>query len=276
MDDLLAARARPVAGAGARRRRRRGPVPDRLHGPCHRERLRRPTLVVLVERARMLQTVLRDHRSRGRLVVRGRRAVRVLVPALRASGRRRTGGRRLRLHRPRAPGRPRRTFPRSGQPGARERERDRPVRERLREQRGRPHSRRPGDSGVDVIIANAPYVPSGELALMPPEARLYEPRVALDGGADGLDLHVRIAARAESWLAPGGHLLIETSRRQATRTAELIAQGGLVPRIIHDRKLDATVVIGTGLALKAGLDFDTAAHATQPPRTSAPKASPRT
>jgi release factor glutamine methyltransferase len=98
---------------------------------------------------------------------------------------------------------------------------------------------------VDVLIANAPYVPTAELALMPPEARVHEPRVALDGGADGLDLHVRIAARAEYWLAPGGHLLIETSRRQATRTAELVAQGGLVPRIIHDSKLDATVVIGT-------------------------------
>ena len=98
---------------------------------------------------------------------------------------------------------------------------------------------------VDVIIANAPYVPSAELALMPPEARLYEPRVALDGGADGLDLHVRIAARAESWLAPGGHLLIETSQRQAAQTAELVARGGLTPRVIHDRKLDATVVIGS-------------------------------
>ena len=98
---------------------------------------------------------------------------------------------------------------------------------------------------VDVIIANAPYVPSAELALMPPEAREHEPRIALDGGADGLDLHVRIAARAETWLAPGGHLLIETSRRQATRTAELVAQGGLMPRIIHDSRLDATVVIGS-------------------------------
>jgi release factor glutamine methyltransferase len=98
---------------------------------------------------------------------------------------------------------------------------------------------------VDVLIANAPHVPTAELALMPPEAREHEPRLALDGGADGLDLHVRIANRAEYWLAAGGHLLIETSRRQAARTAELVAQGNLVPRIIHDATLDATVVIGT-------------------------------
>src|SRR5207237_4143986 len=41
---------------------------------------------------------------------------------------------------------------------------------------------------VDVVVANVPYVPTDEIALMPPEARVYEPRVALDGGDDGLDL----------------------------------------------------------------------------------------
>ena len=48
---------------------------------------------------------------------------------------------------------------------------------------------------------------------MPPEARDHEPTVALDGGADGVDLHRRIAAGAPDWLAPGGVLLVETSRR---------------------------------------------------------------
>ena len=72
---------------------------------------------------------------------------------------------------------------------------------------------------VDVIAANAPYVPTDAIALMPTEARLHEHRVALDGGADGLDLHRRIAGQAADWLRPGGHLLIETSERQADRTA---------------------------------------------------------
>jgi release factor glutamine methyltransferase len=48
---------------------------------------------------------------------------------------------------------------------------------------------------VDVLVANAPYVPTGAVGLMPPEARLPEPRVALDGGADGLDVQRRACAR---------------------------------------------------------------------------------
>ncbi len=52
---------------------------------------------------------------------------------------------------------------------------------------------------VDVLIANAPYVPTGEIRLMPPEARLHEPMVALDGGADGLDVGRRVASYGDGW-----------------------------------------------------------------------------
>jgi release factor glutamine methyltransferase len=55
---------------------------------------------------------------------------------------------------------------------------------------------------VDVLVANAPYVPTGEIGLQPAEARLHEPRVALDGGADGLDVLRRVIAGAPPWLAP--------------------------------------------------------------------------
>lgn len=96
---------------------------------------------------------------------------------------------------------------------------------------------------VDVLAVNAPYVPTDEIALMPPEARDHEARVALDGGADGLDVHRRVAASAARWLAPGGSLLIETSERQAGTAAHLMRQGGLVPRILHDDD-DGTIVVG--------------------------------
>ncbi|WP_203756419.1 putative protein N(5)-glutamine methyltransferase [Cellulomonas chitinilytica] len=98
---------------------------------------------------------------------------------------------------------------------------------------------------VDVITANAPYVPTDEVAFMPSEARDHEARVALDGGADGLDLHRRIAALAPGWLRSGGHLVIETSRRQAPRTAAALTAHGMAARVVTDDELDATVVVGT-------------------------------
>ncbi len=103
----------------------------------------------------------------------------------------------------------------------------------------------PGElrGAVDVLVVNAPYVPSEAIATMPPEARLHEPLTALDGGADGLDLHRRIAAGAGEWLAPGGHLVIETSRGQASRTAGLAEAAGLRAQVVRDEQRDATAVV---------------------------------
>jgi release factor glutamine methyltransferase len=97
---------------------------------------------------------------------------------------------------------------------------------------------------IGLLVVNAPYVPTGELGFLPPEARLHEPRVALDGGADGLDIQRRVTESAARWLAPGGHLLIETSERQAPQTVEAFARNGLNPRVVADEEMDATVVIG--------------------------------
>jgi release factor glutamine methyltransferase len=96
---------------------------------------------------------------------------------------------------------------------------------------------------VDVLVANAPYVPTGEIGLMPPEAREHEARVALDGGADGLDVQRRVAAGAPDWLATGGSLLIETSRRQAPATLAACAAAGLAGRLVSDDDLAGTVVV---------------------------------
>ncbi len=98
---------------------------------------------------------------------------------------------------------------------------------------------------VDVLVANAPYVPTDAIALMPPEAREHEPLVALDGGADGVDVHRRIAAGAPAWLAPGGHLVIETSRDQAALTVVACAAAGLLARVVTDDDLEATAVVAT-------------------------------
>ncbi|MGH3826090.1 MAG: putative protein N(5)-glutamine methyltransferase, partial [Pseudonocardiaceae bacterium] len=98
---------------------------------------------------------------------------------------------------------------------------------------------------VDVLVANAPYVPTGAIRLLPPEARIHEPWVALDGGADGVDVQRRVAAAAPPWLAPGGCLLVETSKRQSPQTVDTFARNGLRLRVASSDELNATVVIGT-------------------------------
>ncbi len=97
---------------------------------------------------------------------------------------------------------------------------------------------------IDLLVANAPYVPTAEIPLMPTEARDHEPAVALDGGPDGLDVQRRIIGGAPEWLAPGGHLLVETSRHQAAGTVAAYEAAGLVPRVVIDDDLDATAVVG--------------------------------
>ncbi|WP_371596603.1 putative protein N(5)-glutamine methyltransferase [Streptomyces sp. NBC_00564] len=98
---------------------------------------------------------------------------------------------------------------------------------------------------VDVLAANVPYVPTGEVGLLPAEARDHEPLVALDGGSDGLDILRRVVAEAPGWLAPGGCLLVETSERQAPRAVETFTRSGLASRLAVSDELYANVVIGT-------------------------------
>ncbi|MFD9792817.1 putative protein N(5)-glutamine methyltransferase [Streptomyces sp. NPDC059070] len=98
---------------------------------------------------------------------------------------------------------------------------------------------------VDILLANVPYVPTGEIALLPSEAREHEARVALDGGADGLDVLRRVSAEAARWLAPGGHLLFETSERQVPAALAAVRGGGLVARVATCEERYATVVVAT-------------------------------
>jgi release factor glutamine methyltransferase len=97
---------------------------------------------------------------------------------------------------------------------------------------------------VDVLAANVPYVPTGEVGLLPAEARVHEARVALDGGADGLDVLRRVAAGATGWLRPGGTLFSEIGVGQVDAAKAALTAAGLAPDIRSDDDLDATVVIG--------------------------------
>jgi release factor glutamine methyltransferase len=98
---------------------------------------------------------------------------------------------------------------------------------------------------VLIVAANVPYVPSAEIRLLPAEARDHEPRRALDGGPDGLDVLRRAAAQAPGWLAPGGFLITETSERQAGAATGVLAGAGLTPHTAACPCSGATVVTGT-------------------------------
>jgi len=80
---------------------------------------------------------------------------------------------------------------------------------------------------VDLVVANLPYIPTGELAGLPPEVR-REPRLALEGGADGLDLYRRLLRQVPLILRPGGFLVVEMSPEQEAPLRRLLAEAGLV------------------------------------------------
>jgi release factor glutamine methyltransferase len=103
----------------------------------------------------------------------------------------------------------------------------------------------------DLIVSNPPYIASGDIATLPPEVRLFDPRRALDGGRDGLDCYRAIAAVAPALLAPDGALVVELGAGQAEPAAALFAAAGLapappradlndVPRALVMRKLQLT------------------------------------
>jgi release factor glutamine methyltransferase len=81
----------------------------------------------------------------------------------------------------------------------------------------------------DLIVSNPPYIASGDIAALAPEVRDFDPRAALDGGADGRDAYRVIAATAPALLARGGLLIVELGAGQAESVAALFAGAGLAP-----------------------------------------------
>ncbi len=98
---------------------------------------------------------------------------------------------------------------------------------------------------VALVAANAPYVPTDAIALMPREARDHEHRVALDGGPDGLAVQRRVVAAAREWLRPGGHVLVETGRTQLDATSAAFREAGMEVAVSSDEESGGLVVSGT-------------------------------
>lgn len=84
-----------------------------------------------------------------------------------------------------------------------------------------------GGADFDLIVANLPYVPTGELASLPPEVRLHEPRIALDGGPDGLDPLRGLLRGAAARLKPDARIIVELGRGQADALRDAAAASGI-------------------------------------------------
>jgi release factor glutamine methyltransferase len=86
----------------------------------------------------------------------------------------------------------------------------------------------------DLIVSNPPYIPAGEIAALAPEVAKWEPRLALDGGVDGLDPYRRIAGGLAHLLAPGGRAILEFGAGQGEAVRGIFASAGWVCAQLHD------------------------------------------
>jgi len=84
-----------------------------------------------------------------------------------------------------------------------------------------------GESALDLIVSNPPYIPSAEIAALPREVRDYDPRLALDGGPDGLNAYRALSPHVERLLKPGGRVFVEIGFDQAERVKSILAAAGL-------------------------------------------------
>jgi release factor glutamine methyltransferase len=84
----------------------------------------------------------------------------------------------------------------------------------------------PPDLRFDLIVTNPPYIPSAEIATLEPEVRDFDPALALDGGADGLDFYRRLAEEAPAWMLPGGQMMAEFGEGQGPDLRAIFEQAG--------------------------------------------------
>jgi release factor glutamine methyltransferase len=103
----------------------------------------------------------------------------------------------------------------------------------------------PAGSRFDLVISNPPYIPSAEIASLPPEVRDHDPRGALDGGPDGLECFRLLARQAGAFLKPGGRLMLEFGDDQADAVRKIFeTQNWIVEAVREDYSQRPRVLIG--------------------------------
>ncbi|MDD4737345.1 MAG: peptide chain release factor N(5)-glutamine methyltransferase [Kiritimatiellae bacterium] len=86
---------------------------------------------------------------------------------------------------------------------------------------------------MDLVVSNPPYINTGVCETLAPEVRDHEPRAALDGGADGLDVVRRLVEQAARVLRPGGWIFLEIGHDQGHRVSRLLSEAGFFGVCIH-------------------------------------------
>jgi release factor glutamine methyltransferase len=102
----------------------------------------------------------------------------------------------------------------------------------------------PDDARFDLILSNPPYIPSTEIATLQPEVRNFDPRIALDGGADGLEFYRLIAAQAKALLKPNGKIMVEFGDGQAEAIRKIFeTEKWIVEAVKEDYSHRARIII---------------------------------
>ena len=108
------------------------------------------------------------------------------------------------------------------------------VAERIRFAHGQGFAALSADARFDLIISNPPYIPTAEIASLQPEVRDFDPRAALDGGADGLDFYRMFASEAAAFLQPGGKLMLEFGDGQADALKKVFESQKWIVEAVRD------------------------------------------
>jgi release factor glutamine methyltransferase len=110
----------------------------------------------------------------------------------------------------------------------------------------------------DLIVSNPPYIRTGELSMLAPEIREWEPTIALDGGPDGLDTYRRMIEEGHSYLTTGGSIVLEIGANMASAVADLFSRSGCYgPASVYqdyagkDRVIAATKLLPSDAAPKS-------------------------
>ncbi len=110
-----------------------------------------------------------------------------------------------------------------------------------------------GDGGFDVVVSNPPYIPTAVIETLEPEVRDHEPRLALDGGADGLDAYRLLAPEILRVLKPGGMFAVEIGYDQSKDVEALFREAGAQQvRTVKDLSTHDRVVTGVKNPLETG------------------------